>query len=219
MKKQITLIIAGFLVALSSHAQDTSSKENQVKEKKWLIEPLKITSLMVNTHPAYNGWGFEVGRKVSDKLWFTSMIEKTKGDDFVSNFDPNFDFLIDFKYLAWLNTFRYYLKPDAKYTTFFDAGVEFQSASHAFLRDSDIFKEEATALGPILFVGGELQMFNNIYFKWRSGGFINLLRNGSFKSRIDDGQDQPSFFLYPHLSDAVISKGTYAGDVAFGIKF
>ena len=218
MKKTFLLII-GFLAAISNYAQKTSSTENLVQDPKWLIEPIKITSLMVNSHPAYNGWGFEAGRKVKGKLWFTSMIEKTKGDDFVSNFDPNYDYLITFNYFAWLNTFRYFLKPDAVYTTFFDGGVVYQSASHKFLRNNGVFEETAIAVGPLLLVGGEWHFYENIYFKWRFGGFINTHRSGTMKSRIDDGQDQPSFYLYPHLSDAVISKGTYAGDVAFGIKF
>lgn len=208
-----------FLGATSSYAQEESSPKITSQEKKWLIEPIKVTSLQVNTHPEYNGWGVEVGRKLTDKLWITSMIEKTKGGDFLKNFDPAYDYLVTFNYFAWLNTFRYYLKPEARYTTFLDAGVEYQSASHKFLRDNTVFEEKAKAVGPILFVGGEWRFYKNIYLKWRSGFFINVHRGGDMKSRINDGQDQPPFFLYPHLSDAVIGKGTYAGDVAFGIKF
>lgn len=174
---------------------------------------------MVNTHPEYNGWGFEAGRQLTEKLWITTMIEKTKGGDFLKNFDPEYDFLVTFKYFAWLNTFRYYLNPGARYSTFFDAGIEYQSAKHKFLRDDAMFEEKARAAGPILFVGGEWNFYKNIYLKWRSGFFLNVYRGGSLKSRINDGQDQPAFFMYPHLSDAVIGKGTYAGDVAFGIKF
>ncbi len=70
-----------------------------------------------------------------------------------------------------------------------------------------------------MLIGGEWHFHENIYFKWRAGGFINVYRGGTMKQRIDDGQDQPSFYLYPHLSDAVIKPGSYAGDVAIGIKF
>jgi hypothetical protein len=174
---------------------------------------------MVNTHPEYNGWGFEAGRKITEKLWVTSMIEKTKGGDFESNFDPDYDFLITFDYFAWLNTCRYYLKPDARYSTFLDGGFELQTASHKFLRNGEVYKESAVSIGPLLLVGGELKLGEHMHFKWRMGGFINVYRSGSMNERIDDGQDQPSFYLYPHLSDAVIKIGTYAGDVAFGIKF
>lgn len=204
MKKAILLLIVSFII-LSNFAQEMASAD-QEKEPKWLIEPIKITSLMVNTHPEYNGWGFEIGRKISHKLWLTSMIEKTKGGDFVDNFDPNYDFLITFNYFAWLNTLRYYIKPDAIYTTFFDAGLELQSASHKFLRNNEVFKEKAIALGPLLLVGGEWHFHKKVYFKWRFGGFINIHRSGAMKKRIDDGQDQPSFYLYPHLSNAVISR-------------
>lgn len=218
MEKNFLLVVIAFLATISSYAQEGSSPE-RLADKKWLIEPVKINSLMVNTHPEYNGWGFEVGRKLTDKLWATSMIEKTKGGDFVKNFDPAYDFLITFKYFAWLNTFRYYLKPGARYSTFFDAGIEYQRATHKFLRDNSVFEEKARAVGPIMFVGGEWHFSRHVYLKWRSGFFINVYRGGSMRSRINDGQDQPAFFIYPHLSDAVIGRGTYAGDVAFGIKF
>jgi hypothetical protein len=219
MRKRLLPVIIGFLAAITGYAQEDTSVDIPARKKNWQIEPIKITSLMVNTHPEYNGWGLEAGRRITDKLWITSMIEKTLGGDFASNFDPNYDYLITFKYFAWLNTLRFYLKPEAVYTTFFDGGVEFQSASHKFLRNNWVFEENAYALGPLLFIGGEWHFYENIYFKWRMGGFINVYRSGSMKSRIDDGQDQPSFYLYPHLSDAVISSGSYAGDVAFGIKF
>ena len=209
----------GANLAVSSLTQQDLSSESQSRQKNWLIEPIKLTSLMVNTHPEYNGWGLEGGRRLTERTWVTSMIEKTKGGDFLKNFDPEYDFLITFRYFAWLNTFRYYLKPDARYSTFFDAGVEYQSAGHKFLRDNDVFEEGAKAAGPILFVGGAWRFSENMYLKWRSGFFVNLYRGGDMKSRIDDGQDQPAFFMYPHLADAVIGRGTYAGDVAFGITF
>jgi len=218
MQNKLLAIIA-FLVPLSGFAQQDSSQTKISQTKKWFIEPIKITSLQVNTHPEYNGWGFEIGRKLTDKLWITSMIEKTQGGDFLKNYKPAHDFLVNFKYFASINTFRYYLKPDARYSTFFDAGIIFQTASHKFLRGNDVLEEKAKAAGPIFFVGGEGRVYKNMYFKWRSGFFINVYRGGGMKSRIDDGQDQPAFFMYPHLSDAVIGKGTYAGDLAFGIKF
>lgn len=219
MKWKLSLVAMVCLVSTLCKAQGDTTTERISHDRKWLIEPIKISSLMVNTHPEYNGWGFEVGHRITDKLWVTSMIEKTKGGDFLKNFDPAYDYLITFSYFAWLNTFRYYLKPDARYSTFFDAGVEYQSAAHKFLRQNEVFKEQALAVGPILFVGGEWRFSERIYFKWRSGFFINIYRGGDMKSRIDDGQNQPTFFMYPHLSDAVIGKGTYAGDMAFGIKF
>jgi len=213
-----------FLAYITCNAQEEVRNENFTINQKWLIEPIKISSLMVNFHPEYNGWGFEAGRKITDRLWVTSMIEKTKGGDFEKNYDPDYEFLVTFSYFAWLNTLRFYLKPEAKYSTFFDGGMVLQTSSHKFLRNNELFGEEALAMGPILQVGGELKLGKmklgkNMYFKWRMGGFINLYRSGSMKSRIDDGQDQPSFYLYPHLSDAVLSNGTFAGDTAFGIKF
>lgn len=215
MERKLLLMALAFAATISCYAQQ--EPENP-KEKKWQIEPIKITSLMVNTHPEYNGWGFEAGRKITDKLWITSMIEKTKGGDFEKNFDPNYDYLITFHYFAWLTTARYYLKPDAKYTTFFDGGVEVQTASQMFLRNNGLLKENAIAMGPLLMVGGELKLGERMYFKWRMGGFINAYRRGSMKSRIEDGQDQPAFYMYPHLSDAVIGNGTFAGDTAFGFR-
>ena len=217
-KSLLTLFFATSLI-ISGHAQNSSVSDSLTHPKKWLIEPLKITSLMVNTHPEYNGWGFEIGRKITHKIWLTSMIEKTQGGDFVDNYNSGFDYLVSFHYFAWLNTVRYYIKPDAKYSSFFDGGLELQTASHQFLRGGKILKEEAFAFGPILMFGGELKMRSNIYFKWRAGGFINLIRSGSMTERINDGQNQPSYQLYPHLSDAVLAVGNYAGDVAFGIKF
>ena len=195
------------------------SQEKNLQEKKWLVEPIKLSSLMVNTHPEYNGWGLEVGRKLSEKVWATSMIEKTKGGDFMKYFDPDYDYLVTFSYFAWLNTVRYYFKPEATYTMFVDGGMELQKASHKFLRDGDLMKEKALALGPIVMIGGEWRFHEHLYFKWRFGGFVNVVKNGSMTERIDDGQDQPSYQLYPHLSDAVLSNGTYAGDVALGIRF
>ena len=218
MERKLLLIALAFVASISCHAQEEIAVENP-KEKKWLIEPIKISSLMVNTHPEYNGWGFEAGRKIADRLWVTSMIEKTTGGDFKKNFDPNYDFLITFHYFAWLTTCRYYLSPDAKYSTFFDGGIELQTASHKYLTDNKVMKENAAAMGPLLMVGGELKLGERMYFKWRMGGFINAYKSGSMKSRIDDGQDQPAFYMYPHLSDAVIGNGTFAGDTAFGIKF
>lgn len=219
MKRNFLLLAITSLVSTYSWAQDGASEISLAREKKWLIEPIKLTSLMVNTHPEYNGWGLEGGRRLTDKLWVTSMIEKTKGGDFLKNYDPTYDFLITFKYFAWLNTVRYYVKPGARYSTFFDAGIEYQSATHKFLRGDDVFEEKARSVGPILFVGGEWNFYKNFYMKWRSGFLINVYRGGAFKSRINDGQDQPAFFMYPHLAAAVIGKGTYAGDVALGIKF
>ncbi len=219
MKKKIVFALMGFILIAASHAQNTPSQKGLDKEKKWLVEPVKITSLMVNTHPEYNGWGLEVGRKLADKLWLTTMVEKTQGGDFASNFDPTYDYLITFDYLASLTTLRYYIDPHAVYTTFFDGGIEHQRASHQFLREAEVMQESAVALGPILFIGGEWHFHENIYFKWRMGGFINLYRGGTMKSRIDDGQNQPPYYLYPHLADAVTGIGSYAGDVAFGIKF
>lgn len=187
-------------------------------KKNWQVEPVKLSSLMVNTHPEYNGWGLEVGRRLADHLWVTSMIEKTKGGDFIDNFDPNYDFLMTFDYLAVLGVVRYYVKPEGAYTSFFDGGLEFQRATHKFLRNNVVYREEATAVGPLVMFGGERRLSETVYFKWRFGAILNLYRAGSMKSRIDDGQDQPSFYLYPHLSDAVIKRAIYAGDVAFGIK-
>ncbi len=218
MEKKLLFIAVVFFASISGKAQEELSIANQ-KDKVWLIEPIKISSLMVNTHPEYNGWGFEVGRKITDRLWVTSMIEKTTGGDFKKNYDPNYDYLITFHYFAWLTTCRYYLKPDAKYSTFFDGGIELQTASHKFLRNDAVIEEDATAMGPLLMVGGELKLGEKMYFKWRMGGFINLYKKGTMKNRIEDGQDQPWFYLYPHLSDAVIGNGTFAGDTAFGIKF
>ncbi len=207
------------MCALSVAAQRDSLQVCHVGKAKWLIEPLKITSLQVNTHPEYNGWGLEIGRRLSNRLWITTMIEKTQGGDFLKNFKPEHDFLINLKYFVWINTFRYYLKPDARYTTFFDAGLIYQSASHKFLRAQKVAQEKARAVGPALFIGGEGRIYKQIYFKWRSGFFFNVYRGGDMKSRMDDGQNQPPFFMYPHLSDAVIGKGTYAGDLALGLKF
>jgi len=219
MKRKTLLPVVILLATLSSYAQEETPTEDQPKVKKWLIEPIKLTSLMVNTHPEYNGWGFEAGRRITDKLWVTSMIEKTKGGDFTKNFNPDYDFLTAFKYFAWLNTFRYYLKPGAAYTTFFDAGIELQRSSQQFLRNNALMEEKAVAMGPLVFVGGEMKLRENMYFKWRMGGFVNLYKSGSMKQRVNDGQDQPPFYMYPHLSEAVIGNASYAGDVAFGIKF
>lgn len=218
MKKTLLLVTISFLASVPSFAQEQASTQSPTRTKKWQIEPLKITSLMVNTHPEYNGWGFEAARRITDKLWVTSMIEKTKGGDFQANFDPAYDFLVTFDYFAWLNTLRYHLKPDAKYTTFFDGGMAVQSAQHKFLRNDQVFEERAVAVGPLLLVGGQLRLRENIYFKWRAGLVINAYRGGSLKSRIDDGQDQPPFFLYPHLTDALLKPAMYVGDVAFGVK-
>lgn len=220
MIRKSSLTLAFLASAVTVCAQEMTAP-SPAPDPQWLIEPVKISSLMVNTHPRYNGWGFEAGRRLTDKLWITSMIEKTQGSDFANNFDPSHDYLVSFRYFAWLNTLRYYLKPQAVYTTFFDGGLIYQSASHSFLRNQDIQEEDARAVGAVLFVGGEWRFSpsRNIYLKWRSGGFLNLVRTGSFNKRIDDGQNQPAFFMYPHLSDAVIGQGTYAGDVAIGFKF
>ncbi len=217
--KDISAAFFALMLPLTGFAQQDSSQANLSRAQKWLIEPIKVTSLQVNTHPEYNGWGFELGRRLSDKLWLTSMVEKTQGGDFLKNYNPLHDYLISFKYFASITTFRYYLKPAARYSTFFDAGAIFQTASHKFLRGSDVFQEKARSAGPAIFIGGEGRIYKNTYFKWRSGLFINVYNGGNMKDRIDDGQDQPAFFMYPHLADAVIGKGTYAGDLAFGIKF
>jgi hypothetical protein len=196
-----------------------SPTECLARDRKWLIEPIKLTSLMVNTHSEYNGWGFEFGRRLTKRLWVTSMVEKTQGSDFAENFDPAFDYLVSFRYFAWLNTVRFYLSPEKKYSMFLDGGVEFQRSRHKFLRSTSLFEETAIAVGPLLLIGGEWHFSKIMYFKWRVGGFINAYRSGTMKRRIDDGQDQPSFYLYPHLSDAVVKPGSYAGDLALGIKF
>lgn len=222
MKRTLVFTLIGiFVFGFSGFAQESEETETKKEEKpiRWLIEPIKLSSLMVNTHPEYTGWGLELGRKLSDKVWFTSMIEKTKGGDFAKNFDPNFDFLVTFDYFAWLNTARYYLKPEKKYSTIFDGGFVFQKVRQKYLRNNQLIVENATAVGPLLMVGGELKMRANTYFKWRFGGFLNVFRDGSFVDQINDGQDQAPYQLYPHLSDAAIGAGSYAGDIALGLKF
>ncbi len=98
--KRFLSVFTGFFIVISCYTQAEIKEHQLTQEKKWSVEPIKITSLMVNTHPEYNGWGFEAGRRVTDRYWVTSMIEKTKGGDFASNFDPDFSFLVTFDYLA-----------------------------------------------------------------------------------------------------------------------
>lgn len=204
---------AGVLAAslLLAQAGETTSRPLA-----WSIEPIKLTSLMLNLAPGWSGWGIEGGRRITSSLWFESFLERDVGHHRGIIEASEFEYITGYDYTAWLNTLRYFFSPQEG-SFFADAGFAVQAAKVRFIRNGTFHSESAHTLSIAVLGGYEWLFKSGLIIKIRLGGAYNVLRSGSMDDQpnVKDWNSDPA----DHLTAVMVQPALYIGDVGIGMKF
>lgn len=215
----VTLLWSTVLV---SHAPATEPAPE--RRAVFSIEPIKLSSLMLNLHPDWGAWGIEAGVRLSDHLWLQSFFEYDKGGAQLEAYDvEGFDFLVTHGYRASLNTARWYFTPDRS-SGFVDAGFAWQRVRQQWLDPDRVLRERSGfTISPALLAGYQAHFGNGLFFKVRGGGGWNAVRSGTIDGHLNLYRRQEEAFTYhnphSHLTEVVFQRFFYIGDVALGATF
>ncbi|MEN0062226.1 MAG: hypothetical protein AAGA48_08740 [Myxococcota bacterium] len=213
------------ILALSSALADEPSAtlDEDGPHYVWSIEPIKLSSLMLNTHPDWAAWGIESGVRVSEHLWIQVFLEIDKGSQLNGFYTEGRDFLLSHNYVALVNTGRWYFKPDRS-SGFVDAGVALQGLRQQYLDPSrQAQQRNGFTVTPVVLAGYEAMFGPGLFFKIRGGGGWNAHRGGNIDGHLDLDEHarlaRTYYNPYTHLTEVFFQPFIYVGDVAFGAKF
>lgn len=205
-------------------ADAAAAAEPETPRAVFSIEPIKLSSLMLNLHPDWAAWGIEAGVRVSDHLWLQSMFEYDKGSGQLGDyFVDGSEYLVTHGYTASLNTARWYFTPDRS-SGFVDGGFAWQRGRQQWL-DVDRRLQERTGftLSPVLLSGYEAHFGRGLFFKIRGGGGWNAIRGGGIDGHLDlyrrKEQARTYYSPHTHLTEVFFQPFFYIGDIALGAKF
>jgi len=224
-----TIVLAALLGSSTAWAGEpeeglaSTSVEN--RHYVWSIEPIKLSSLMLNVHPDWAAFGLETGVRVHRKIWIQSFMEIDKGSLHQEFSTPSHDFLTNHHYTAWLTTGRWVFRPDARHGGFAEAGMNIQWLWQQYNNPAGKAKSRTgMTIAPVLLAGYEWQIGpSNAFFKIRGGGAWNAHRQGEVDGHLDlqdlEEQKRGYYSPYTHLTEVFFQPFYYIGDVSFGFKF
>ena len=189
------------------------------------VEPIKLSSLMLNMHPDWSAFGLEAGVRVHERVWLQAFVEIDKGSLHQDFLAPNKDFLTNHHYTAMMFTGRWMAQPDARKSALLEGGVAIQWLWQQYIDRGGSFESRTgMAFGPVLLGGYEWHMGrSNAFFKVRGGGGWNAHRQGGVTGHLDlkdhDELARSYYSPYTHLTEVLFQPFFYIGDVAIGFKF
>ena len=225
-------MIAGIFLALSgpllspAHAgpDPAGPEDHDDPGYVWSIEPIKLSSLMLNVHPDWAAWGIETGFRVTDNLWLQLFFEYDKASGSLGDyFADGHDYLVTQGYTAIMPTGRWYFTP-GRSSGFVDVGFAFQRGRQQWLDPArELQERSAVTLSPVLLSGYEFAFGRGLFCKIRGGGGWNAYRSGGIDGQLDlyafDEQRWTYYNPHAHLTEVLYQPFFYIGDVAFGARF
>ena len=217
-------LLLPFLALAASAPALAEAPAEQSAGAAFSLEPIKLSSLMLNIHPDWSAWGIEAGVRLGDHLWLQSFLEYDKAGGLLESYlDDDSDFLISHTYLASLNTARWYFQPERS-SGFVDVGFAWQRGRQQYLDVEREFHERSGyTLSPALLSGYEARFGRDLFFKVRGGGGWNAVRGGDIDGHLDlylrEEQARTYYSPHTHLTEVFFQSFFYIGDISLGIRF